>query len=298
MLGYFLPPRYVDKARQLPIASISSPSRISHFAVYYYRRFIGPDFGHLRDSVSMWLTGRYTYTTPDEFSDPVAGFWRQMQQDRPSCKLPRLAFTVLSIAVNTATCERLFSELALIHTAIRNRMTSNKAKQIQAVRQQSREATGRPEVQQHVKRIISPVDREERESRDHQHVTSDYEWEEDEDTSESVSPPAQAWVQEWAQDDAPAEVSDSAPAESKDSPQNEMIDFWESYLDEIDVEVFEWDRQNDRHSKEEPVNAREAIPNPDLRPFPEYNEKRFPQDGTVTGIRSHAFSLEELFRLS
>jgi hypothetical protein len=215
-----------------------------------------------------------------------------MQQDRPSCKLPRLAFTVLSIAVNTATCERLFSELALIHTAIRNRMTSNKAKQIQAVRQQSREATGRPEVQQHVKRIISPVERswEERESRGHQHITSDYEWEEDEDTSEPVSPPAQAWVQEWTQDDA--------PAESKDPSRNEMIDFWESYLDEIDVEVFEWDRQNDQHSKEEPVNAREPIPSPDLRPFPEYNEKRFPQEGTVTGIRSHACSLEELFRLS
>uniref|UniRef100_K3X228 HAT C-terminal dimerisation domain-containing protein n=1 Tax=Globisporangium ultimum (strain ATCC 200006 / CBS 805.95 / DAOM BR144) TaxID=431595 RepID=K3X228_GLOUD len=213
-----------------------------------------------------------------------------MQQDRPSCKLPRLALTVLSITVNTATCERLFSELALIHTAIRNRMTSNKARQIQAVRQQSREATGRPEVQQHVKRIISPVERsrEERESRDHQHVTSDYEWEENEDTSEPVSPPAQAWVQEWTQDDAPADVSDSAPIESKDPPQNEMID----------VEVFEWDRQNDQHSKEEPVNAREPIPNPDLRPFPEYNEKRFPQEGTVAGIRSHACSLEELFRLS
>ncbi|KAG6951353.1 hypothetical protein JG687_00013669 [Phytophthora cactorum] len=34
---------------------------------------------------------------------------------------------VLSIAVNTATCERLFSGLGLIHTAKRNRMAASKA---------------------------------------------------------------------------------------------------------------------------------------------------------------------------
>ncbi|KAE8913951.1 hypothetical protein PF003_g1794 [Phytophthora fragariae] len=41
--------------------------------------------------------------------------------------LPKLAIRVLSIAVNTATCERLFSELGLILTAKRNKLNSSKA---------------------------------------------------------------------------------------------------------------------------------------------------------------------------
>jgi hypothetical protein len=45
-----------------------------------------------------------------------------MKSKRKS-KLPELALTILSIAVNTATCERLFSELALILTPRRNRMS-------------------------------------------------------------------------------------------------------------------------------------------------------------------------------
>jgi hypothetical protein len=41
---------------------------------------------------------------------------------------------VLSVCVNTATCERLFSEWGLIHSARRNRLDPEKVKQLSVVR--------------------------------------------------------------------------------------------------------------------------------------------------------------------
>ncbi len=46
-----------------------------------------------------------------------------------------LALVILSIVTNTATCERLFSELAQIHTARRNRLEPDKVKKLSIVRQ-------------------------------------------------------------------------------------------------------------------------------------------------------------------
>jgi hypothetical protein len=52
-----------------------------------------------------------------------------------------LALIILSIVTNTATCERLFSELAQIHTARRNRLKPDKVKKLsiahQAVRKKN-----------------------------------------------------------------------------------------------------------------------------------------------------------------
>ncbi|KAG4228018.1 hypothetical protein PC116_g23610 [Phytophthora cactorum] len=47
--------------------------------------------------------------------------------------LSKLAMTVLPIAVNTATCERLFGELGFIHTALRNCMKSSKTLDIHII---------------------------------------------------------------------------------------------------------------------------------------------------------------------
>jgi hypothetical protein len=51
-----------------------------------------------------------------------------------STELPELTITILSITVNTATCERLFSELGLIHTAIRSKLSLQKLLLIHALR--------------------------------------------------------------------------------------------------------------------------------------------------------------------
>ncbi|KAG3007262.1 hypothetical protein PC116_g3554 [Phytophthora cactorum] len=62
-----------------------------------------------------WLKGRFTRTKPSEFPGASWEFWESVATQRPKIMLPKLAMRVLSIAVNTATCERLFSELGAIN---------------------------------------------------------------------------------------------------------------------------------------------------------------------------------------
>ncbi|KAL4100335.1 hypothetical protein PRIC1_008129 [Phytophthora ramorum] len=86
-----------------------------------------------------------------------------MKKEYPLCNLPVLAITVLSVAVNTATCERLFSELGNIHTPIRNRMDGVKASLIESIREHSRRSLAKKTYSSLMKekkrtRIISPVE--------------------------------------------------------------------------------------------------------------------------------------------
>ncbi|KAG3114971.1 hypothetical protein PI125_g5975 [Phytophthora idaei] len=73
-----------------------------------------------------WMKGRFTRTKPSEFPGAPWEFWESVATQRPKIMLPKLAMRVLSIAVNTATCERLFSGLGAIHTAKRNRLDANR----------------------------------------------------------------------------------------------------------------------------------------------------------------------------
>lgn len=83
---------------------------------YYYRRFMRKDpcqIGGRRTPLAERKTG-----TPTRWGfSGISMFWDFMRDDMPGSKLPTLATLVLSIVVNTATCERYFSELTLIHTA-------------------------------------------------------------------------------------------------------------------------------------------------------------------------------------
>lgn len=69
----------------------------------------------------------------------VVGFWQYAREAKPRSPLPASAIAVISIDVSTAACERYFSELALIHTARRNRMAPHKAAMVTAVRKRVRE---------------------------------------------------------------------------------------------------------------------------------------------------------------
>ncbi|KAF1776991.1 Ribonuclease H-like domain [Phytophthora cactorum] len=87
----------------------------------------------LRSNVSE--LGNYTNDT----EELVVKFWEYDKKTKPDSNLPVLALTILSIAVNSATCERLFSELSLIHTPKRNRLGTDKAMKLQILRQHIRE---------------------------------------------------------------------------------------------------------------------------------------------------------------
>ncbi|POM78766.1 Hypothetical protein PHPALM_3669 [Phytophthora palmivora] len=135
ILGYYLHPNFVAEARELPLTVLTDLDDVCQLAQYYYRRFIGTDDSGLRGDMFAWIEGTFTTSRPSDFNtDVVLKFWEYEKKAKPNSKLPALALTVLAIAVNTATCERLFSELALIHTPKRNKMTVEKPMKHQIMR--------------------------------------------------------------------------------------------------------------------------------------------------------------------
>ena len=78
-------------------------------------------------------------------------------RDCVKVKLANVVLIVLLVLINTATCERLFSEWGLIHTSLRNRMDPQKVKRLSIVRAAVR-AKDRAEVNLSTSRISSFVD--------------------------------------------------------------------------------------------------------------------------------------------
>jgi hypothetical protein len=123
------------EARQLPPTVLTENDDICQIAQYYYRRFVSGDDSGLRGEIFDWLEGTYTTLRCVDFNeDAVFTFWKYEQKSKHRSKLAELALTILSIAVNTVTCERLFSELALILTPKRNRMSIEKTTKHQIMR--------------------------------------------------------------------------------------------------------------------------------------------------------------------
>lgn len=136
LLGFFLHPEYVEQARNFPPTVLTELEDVCQFAQYYYRRFVSEDDSGLRGDMFKWVQGEYSTSLSTDFKeDLVVTFWEYEKNSKPKSKLPVLALTILSIAVNTATCERLFSELALILTPKRNRMTIKKTMNHHILRQ-------------------------------------------------------------------------------------------------------------------------------------------------------------------
>lgn len=138
ILGYFLHPVFVEEARRTPSTRLTREHDVCESALYYHRRYIDEDVTGLRGEMSAWIIGQYGNTTPADFSGSIMQYWTYQQRNNPCDKLPVLALTILSIAVNTATCERLFSELGLIHSPRRNQTRVEKTLKQQIVRQHVR----------------------------------------------------------------------------------------------------------------------------------------------------------------
>ncbi|POM76825.1 Hypothetical protein PHPALM_5899 [Phytophthora palmivora] len=162
MLGFALHPIYADDARGLPDTIISGIGTLPAVAVYYYRRLFATEaIGVLRSDIFAWMQAKFTRTKPSEFGGSVSEYWSYVAKQRPKSLLPKLAIAVLSIVVNTATCERLFSALGLIHTAKRNHMSASNALDIETVakhvRQRALKAASRDPRK---KLLINPVEHE------------------------------------------------------------------------------------------------------------------------------------------
>lgn len=162
MLGYALHPPHADSARSMPVGKLTSVDAICNFAVHYFRRFLSEAYGELRGDMFKWLNEEFTFGKASEFDDALK-FWLYTKTTKPKSLLPVLAIIVLLIMVSTATCQRLSSELALIHTPRRNRMSSQKSKSIQIVRKQVRakdSIQSSPSMALHfVSRVVDPTER-------------------------------------------------------------------------------------------------------------------------------------------
>lgn len=112
MLALFLHPVHIKGARIKVVAtSVSGEERLCDFAVYYYRRFVSEDVGDLRSDMVKWMRGELTtHAVPTETQSPLV-FWRAVGADHAQSKLPELAARILSIEVNTTTCEFEFHHL-------------------------------------------------------------------------------------------------------------------------------------------------------------------------------------------
>ncbi|POM81751.1 Hypothetical protein PHPALM_239 [Phytophthora palmivora] len=118
---------------------ITSSTQLAKFALYYYHRLIGNNFDCIRSDLMEWIGNSFTSAHPREIRFNKFNFWHHVKKENPASILPDLAIRVLSIAVNTAATERLFSELGMIQTPKRNKMTSRKAQDTQCIRQYLRE---------------------------------------------------------------------------------------------------------------------------------------------------------------
>ncbi|KAL3664105.1 hypothetical protein V7S43_010989 [Phytophthora oleae] len=164
ILGFFLHPEYVVEARSLPPTVITELDDVCQIAQYYYRRFVNEDDSGLRGKMFDGVQGTYTTSRSGDFNnETVSMFWEYEMNTKNNSKLPLLALTILSIAVNTATCERLFSELALIQTPKRNRMAIEKTMKHQIMRQYVREKNRREKaIPTSSKKLLRTVDPRER----------------------------------------------------------------------------------------------------------------------------------------
>lgn len=313
LLAFVLHPGNRELMKELP-GSVAN--MMGEFALAYYRKLFDRDARSIVGEMSEWMRGAYTPFSLANFENlatpPLAAFWQEAKSSKDRAhlgsELPELALVVLAMAVNTATCERYFSELALIHTARRNKMNSEKARKIAAIRRQVRDRDRREGGKEQAKKPKAPKRR----------ITDPNELKK---VMELFSPPRQRRGDEQlglaiqrtprhhppvhrdlsslfadsqsqsnhAADDLEA-GSEEDEDDSEDDDDQDPLEHW----DEVFQELVEDDR--DQLQEQQPRNdAFTALGQPNNPPFPSNNDENFPQERTLPGIRSAKFTLSELF---
>ncbi|GMF30916.1 unnamed protein product [Phytophthora fragariaefolia] len=288
LLALFLHPRHVCLAvaihKEAP--RLLFLERLCGYGVYYYRRYFEFDnteeINDLAADMHAWYRGHFVDKANAYFNGDVAQYWSFAADLRPKSKLPELAVVILSIAANTATCERYFSELASIHTAIKNRMKIDTARKLSLVRKAVRELDkvedGMKEYTT-LKRIVVAA----------------------EETRIGNCGSLSAQTSK--------EIEESHVIEHQETPSLETPEYWHDIFDVLDSdEAARMTAVNDNlQTQEEPLTTHmelnqivysgyeEDIPEPDTTEYPPINVKTFPSETKLTGIRGQKFSLSTLF---
>ncbi|KUF95147.1 ALA-interacting subunit 3 [Phytophthora nicotianae] len=309
MLALYLHPAYYQDASKLKATKISGYESIGEIAEHYYKRLVGGDPGTITGELDDWLSGTYMRNSPKKLEDfetsslpNVAAFWRHWKQKYPRHCLPKLALAVLSVTVNTATCERYFSELALIQTEPRNRMGVEKNRKIAAVRKHLRKKKSEMvQVKPPAKRLVSPVERErlsafstpERRSSSSRSATSmpsasviatacDDDNDDDEDTVEDV---VRHWEQRFSRMADEVDPDAVLPEPNNHETCQTIADT--NGGNELQEEN---PHENDTHEAVE----EEEPPIPERLPFPDEDDKTFPQESILRGLRGRKVLLKDL----
>ncbi|EGZ06084.1 hypothetical protein PHYSODRAFT_307155 [Phytophthora sojae] len=162
------------------------------------KRFkLGEDTTGLYEDLHCWINDEDNTVRPFGDFTSVHRYWICMRTNMGGGKLPALELAVLSMAINTATCERYLRELALIHTTKRNRVQPEKLRKL-ALR----------------KRLTDPTERtrlQDRDDRFSHHKTTD-----NDSDSESVPNPDRA-LEYWSEVLCELECDDDPPVTPDDN---------------------------------------------------------------------------------
>ncbi|ETM02320.1 hypothetical protein L917_01196 [Phytophthora nicotianae] len=213
-----------------------------------------------------------------------------MRSEMPKSKLPALALALFFIAVNTATCERYFSELVLIHTAKRNRMSPEKARKLALVRKQVREfdAEVGPSKGANTTRLIDPTERTRLRDRDDVFECNETE---DDIEEECVVGPDTAF-EYWQSVLCELEGDDDAPVSLGNAPDNTSFPQSAAAAAAAEARRFGAVLEKTKSQSSEP------IPEAGRRAFPKHNDRLFPQGKTFPGLRGQKVTLAELSKTS
>eukprot|EP00644_Phytophthora_capsici_P000569 jgi/Phyca11/130354/e_gw1.93.49.1 len=291
LLALFLHPHHVQVAAAMHDESpqLRLLERLCGYGIYYYRRFVAKDDEHDIESLladfHAWYRGVFVDPSLVRYNGDVGQFWTAV---------------ILSIAVNTATCERYFSELAAIHTAKRNRMNPEKARKFSLVRQAVRQldrAEYEGKEPMDLKRIVDATERERVDNYgtvppegvdeihlvEHQEPTTG-------DTAPSISI---------------EETEEIHLVEHQETPGGDTTEYWQNIFDVLDDNTSVRDGDHFNDVCELPVAGGadqivfngfdEPIPAPDTTEFPRTNVRTFPQENRLLGIRGQKFSIQTLF---
>ncbi|KAI9919574.1 hypothetical protein PsorP6_017535 [Peronosclerospora sorghi] len=328
LLAYFLHPHFLLEAKNFPNSEFTSPHFLSDVAIFYYKRLIDEDYGLLRSQFFRWLHGTLTSVAPDDFPT-YHEYWEFLKAD-PEIKynsIATIALVILSISINSATCERLFSEWGHIHTARRNRMNSQTTKKIGVVRAAVREKDRKEIIasrmgsqkkdmttrEQYISRIVDPPERERSRTNatfadvgvatespvttigtyiaDVEDVEEGFTGQDDEQL-ETASASARKVFTTWT--DILQQVAEEQRGEVLLS-SSVVADG--GAVSEVDEEGAAGGATTRRHPAAggggaRRINNHDAFQRP---PFPEHNDPNYPQEGKLTGVRGRKMKLQNLF---
>lgn len=139
---FFHPSRLANVNTEAELVHFQESSRInittlSELAAYYYEAWTGIQARNMKHQISKYYLRRSPFDNneADDFRDDMVLYWDMIANDHQEFEeLCFVARRLQIIGVNSASCERLFSDMGYIHSKRRNRLSFEKVLHIAQVR--------------------------------------------------------------------------------------------------------------------------------------------------------------------